>query len=84
MKKATLSLGRLSNKALSIFSEGDHGGSSAGSLGVFNDASVFSFHDGDTWVGGSKIDTNDFSFYLLAFFTKSWHLISKEGLKKKK
>lgn len=53
-----LSFGGLANKSFSLFSNGHNRRGSSESLAVFNYFGSASFHDGDTGVCGTKINTN--------------------------
>jgi len=53
-----LSLGEDTDESLSVFGEGDHGGSRSLSFGVFDHARGGSFQDCHARVGGSEIDTD--------------------------
>lgn len=44
--------------------EGNDGGSGAETFGVFKDAGLVTFHDGNAGVGGTEIDTDDFTLDL--------------------
>lgn len=54
-----LSLGWGSDDSLFISSEGDNGWSSSLTFGIFENLGSGTFHDGNTRVGGSQIDTDD-------------------------
>lgn len=54
-----LSFGGRSDKSLAFFGEGDDWGGSSDTFWVLDNFGGLAFHEGDTWVGGSEIDTDD-------------------------
>ncbi len=55
---ADLALGRLTDKTLSVVSEGDHRWCGARTLSILNHTWLRSLHDSNTRVGGSKINAD--------------------------
>jgi len=56
-----LAFGRITDFAFATFNEGDHGRSGAFAFAVSNDDRIVSFHYGNTRVGGSQVNSNNFS-----------------------
>ena len=58
-----LALGRLTDQAFAILGEGDDRRRGARAFRIFNYLRLGTVHHGDTAVGGSKVDTDNFSHY---------------------
>jgi NAD-specific glutamate dehydrogenase len=54
-----LSLSCCSNNLFSFLGEGDNWWCGSDSFSILDDFGSASFHEGDTWVGGTEINTND-------------------------
>ena len=82
-----LTLGGVADLAVTILNKAYHRGGSAVALAVSDDYRFVTFHDGNTAVGGSQVDSNDFShviivilFLLILFRASSWSLFNDSDI----
>lgn len=69
---AYLTLCRKSNQAFTVFCKRHHRGSRSSAFRIFNHLGRFSFHDCDTTIGCTQVNTNDLTLDLLAVKRIYW------------
>jgi hypothetical protein len=62
-----LALGDLADQALTRFADGDHARRGAATFGVGDNSRLATFHDGHGRVGGSEVDSDDFTHVFSLF-----------------
>merc|ERR1712137_1428839 len=67
-----LAPGRHADQTFATFCKGDNGWSCALAFSVFDNLCLPAFHDGDTGVGRTKVNTNDFA-HVASLFLSSRH-----------
>ena len=78
-----LVLGGLADEAFAFFGETDHGRGQPAALGIDQHLGLIAFHDGNTTVGCTQIDSYDFCHESLLIQRKSCALINATSTKGK-